>query len=81
MIIPPGVFVLVPWLLQSARGTLYAADEQACVVGSCGGKISTAFQILLLSTVVTAVAWMSYCYNSSALQMQHEGCRLTSASG
>jgi peptidoglycan/LPS O-acetylase OafA/YrhL len=64
------VFVLVPWLLQSALGTLYAADEQACVVGLCGGKISTAFQILLLSTVATAVAvaWMSYRYNSSPLQ-------------
>ena len=33
VIIPPGVFVLVPWPLQSALGTLYAADEQAGAVG------------------------------------------------
>ncbi|TIS91996.1 hypothetical protein [Mesorhizobium sp.] len=67
VIIPLGVFTMALWLLQSALSTLYEAAEQACASGSCGGKISTAYQILSLSTVVTAVAvaWMSYRYNAS----------------
>ncbi|RUU56354.1 hypothetical protein [Mesorhizobium sp. M2C.T.Ca.TU.002.02.1.1] len=67
VIIPSGVFVLALWLLQSALSTLYEVAEQACVGGSCGGKVYTAYQFLSLSTVVTAaaVAWMSYRYNTS----------------
>lgn len=67
VIIPGGVFIFAFWLLQSALSTLYAAIEPTCGGGSYGEKIAAAYQLLSLSTAITAaaVAWASYRFNTS----------------
>ncbi|MER8883003.1 hypothetical protein [Mesorhizobium sp. M0816] len=65
-IIPVGMFCLALWLLQSELSTLYAVVESTCGEASCGEKIAIAYQLLSLSTVVSAaaVAWASYRFNT-----------------
>ena len=65
-VIPTGVFFLVLWLLQGQLSTLYEAVEANCGDTGCGEKIAIAYQVLSLSTLVSAggIAWRSWRFNT-----------------
>ncbi|MDQ0324614.1 hypothetical protein J2R99_000463 [Rhodopseudomonas julia] len=66
-VIPTCVFFFVLWLLQGQLSTLHDAIETTCGDTSCGREIGVAFQLLSLSTLVSAlaVAWASWRFNTA----------------
>ncbi|RWO20302.1 hypothetical protein [Mesorhizobium sp.] len=53
-VIPTCVFFFTLWLLQGALSTLYDAIEANCGMTGCGESIAVAYQMLSLSTLVSA---------------------------
>ena len=66
-VIPTCVFFFVLWLLQGQLSTLYEAVEKTCGEFSYGNKIAVAYQLLSLSTLVSAggIAWASWRFNTA----------------
>jgi hypothetical protein len=64
-IVSTVIFFFVQWLLQSNLSTLYERVETTCGIATCGEKIAIAYQLLSLSTVITAaaLAWVAYRIN------------------
>lgn len=66
-VVPTCVFFFVLWLLQGQLSTLYEAVEATCGDSGCGEKIAVAYQLLSLSTLVSAggIAWASWRFNTA----------------
>lgn len=66
-VIPTCVFFFVLWVLQGQLSILYDAVEANCGENTCGEKIANAYQLLSLSTLVSAggIAWVSWRFNTA----------------